>query len=143
MKKIVLMNMKSLGLFIACFFAFFLAGCVMSDNEAVTDIKLINESSHDLFISFEINSSYSPNNGYAGISVRQNTSFSFSIRTGDGGKSPPARNPNNEVVKIVFSNSDTGEVIKELENNKKAFKFLSSEDLRAWYELRITDELLQ
>jgi hypothetical protein len=143
MEKIVLRMLRRFGLFIGCFFVFFLAGCVMSDNEAITDIKLINESSNDLSISFEINSSYSPNDGYAGISVRKNTSFSFSIRTGDGGKSPPARNPNKEVVKIVFSNSDTGEVIKELGNNKKVFKFLFSEELHDWYELKITDELLQ
>jgi hypothetical protein len=143
MKKIVLRKMKSFGLFIACFLAFFLASCVMSDNVAKTEIRVKNNSSYDLSLSFEIKPLTNPNDGYEKISVRKNRTFSFSIETEGAGKSPPARNPNNEVVKIIFSNLDTGVVIKELDNNTKVFKSLGSEDLRATYELQITDELLQ
>jgi hypothetical protein len=130
--------MKKLNLCLICFALLFIVGCV--DYSAHTEIEVINESSYNLHITFEEISPYLGFNEE--IYLLKSESVLFYIWSGLGGKEIKPRNPNAEKVKIVFMNIDTGEIIKETENSENMFKFIRAEAYKAYYRLKITDDLL-
>jgi len=104
-----------------------------------TDLEIINESSYDLYINFKEKDACSvpPNIELQGMETKIITPF---LSKYSGPNSPC--NPNNEINKIVFSNLDNKEIIKEI-NVNGIFKYKS--DISgggAIYQLIITDELL-
>jgi hypothetical protein len=132
--------MKKLSLCFICFASLFIVGCIQSDWSAHTEIEIINGSSYNLYIAFEEISPYLGFNEE--IYLLKNESILFYIWTGLGGKDTKPRNPNNEKVKITFLNIDTEEIIKEMENSENMFKFIRSEEYKAYYQFKITDDLL-
>jgi hypothetical protein len=130
--------MKKLSLCLICFALFFIVGCV--DYGANTEIEIINDSSYNLHITFEEISPYLGFNGE--IYLLKNESLSFHIWAGLGGKDIKPRNPNNEKVKIIILNIDTGEIIKEMENTENTFICIREEAYKAYYQLKITDDFL-
>ena len=130
--------MKKLG-FIS-FIALFVIGCVVTDYGADTAIEIINDSSYNLNIAFN---EIPPYSGFTDEVYLLKTESSFiHIFSGLGGKDIKPVNPNDEKVNIVFLNIDTGEKIKEMENSKDIFKFIRAETYKAYYQLKITDDLL-
>jgi hypothetical protein len=131
--------MKKLSLCLICFASLFIVCCVV-DYDAYTEIEIINESSYNLHIAFE---EISPYLGFSEeIYLLKSESLSFRIWSGLGGKDIKPRNPNKEKVKITFLNIDTGEIFKEMENGEDTFKFIRSESYEAYYQFKITDDLL-
>jgi len=135
---------KKLSLCLICFALFFIYGCpvpeVIVDYAADTEIEIINDSSYNLNINFK---EIPPDRGFTDeINLLKSESSFFNIWTGLGGKDIKPRNPNDEKVNIIFLNIDTGEVIKEMENSEDLFKFIRAEDYKAYYQLKITDDLL-
>ncbi|MCL2593727.1 MAG: hypothetical protein FWD82_10255 [Defluviitaleaceae bacterium] len=137
--------MKKLGLSFICFVGIFANGCiegfVATDWAADTEIEIINDSSYNLNITFERIPPYS---GFDGeIYLLKTETALFYLWSGLGGKDVKPVNPNNERVKIIFLNIDTGVIIKEMENSEYVFTFIKEEPYKAYYQFKISDDLLQ
>jgi len=127
-------------MFASIFILFFMSSC---DYHTETKINIENESSYDLHIAFGADYHQSQ---YKEIEVKKNEAFSFII---EGFGAAAAPNSNSDVKKIIFSNLETGEVIKEVNNNKlfeltwcKGRNWVGLPAHEAHYLLKITDELL-
>jgi hypothetical protein len=130
--------MKKLSLYLICFTTLFVIDC--GDYSADTIIEIINDSSYNLNIAFE---EIPPYSGFTDeVYLLKTESISILIWSGLGGKDIKPVNPNDKKVNIIFLNIDTGEVIKEMENSEDMFKFIRAEDYEAYYQLKITDDLL-
>ena len=123
-------------LFILCFFSLFIISC---DYEGKTEIKITNESLYNLQIKFNIDENifYYENNEYKDIKINMNKSASFLLTALNYN-----RNPNKEVVKIIFINNNSGEIINEIHNNGNLFKLTKKEPYWEYYLLYINDDLL-
>ena len=127
------------SIFVLCL----LNGCV--DPSALTIIKIVNKSSYDLHISFY---PYPDDEwGYNDIDLIKNQSVSFELHRP---MSYEYRSPNYEIEKILFSNLNNNEKIKEyINNNYNLFKLTGSEEGRnrggktGYFLLEIDDDLLK
>jgi len=136
--------MKSVKHIISSIFVLCLLNrCV--DPATLTIIKIVNKSSYDLHISFYLYPDYEQ--WYNDIDLIKNQSVSFELH---GAMSYEYRNPNNEIEKILFSNLDNNEKIKEYINNDyNLFKLTGSEEGRngggktGYFLLEIDDDLLK
>jgi len=127
------------SIFVLCL----LNGCV--DPATLTIIKIVNKSSYDLHISFYPYPDYE--RWYNDIDLIKNQSVSFELH---GAMSYEYRSPNDEIEKMLFSNLNNNEKIKEYINNDyNLFKLTGSEDGRndggktGYYLLEIDDDLLK
>jgi hypothetical protein len=120
---------------------FSLNGC---DTSTTSTIKVVNASSDDLTVKFI--PKYSDYKEYNDIDLIKGASSTFYLK--DFGPSK-YRRPNDEVIKIIFSNLNTGDLIREIDNSiEKVFKLTNSKsdlygELSAEFLLEITDNLLQ
>ena len=96
------------SIFVLCL----LNGCVV-DPSALTIIKIVNKSSYDLHISFYPYPDYDEW-GYNDIDLIKNQPVSFELHNP---MSYEYRNPNYEIEKMLFSNLNNNEKIKEFINN--------------------------
>jgi hypothetical protein len=114
-----------------------------SDPYVDTAIKVVNESSYDLNITFD---PIFPNEVfYKSIDINQGESVSFITYPIRGGKKSDHYNPNEGMINIIISNIDTGKIIKEMNNMNKNityFEFIGFEIDSAVYQFKITDDLL-
>jgi hypothetical protein len=113
------------------------------DPMSTTNITINNKSSYDLNISFIAESTWSAV-GYVTSTVNRDQSTSFKLVAD---RSYTARNPNEEVSNIVFSNLENEEIICEI-INKNLFKLTKTDESGSfsgevvWYLLEVDDELL-
>ena len=119
------------------------------DTSTETEVSIVNKSYHDLHIKFNV--SERPMHGdrtgqYNDIELIKDTLFTFILnRFGPS----EYRRPNDEVREIIFSDLNTREVIKILDNTKeRVFKLTNSKsdwmgELNAAFLLEVTNELLQ
>jgi len=131
--------MKNIVIYIICFYILFIfTGC---DYFSAADITIVNNSSYDLKIKIEYKDL--PGDYYNGneeINIIREDSASFElIRIGGRGVEP--RDPNNDIINILFFNMTTEEIIKKLDNNNY-FELSKNEKYNAKYRIEITDELL-
>ena len=139
---------KNISLLFSCvFIILFFNGCV--DPTVTTEIKVINKSSYDLFISFITRDElYWNKEDYIDIDITQNQSVFFRLFTSMGSHHD-YRNPNDEVEKIIFSNLKTNDIINELENKNMGhlFKLINIDESRhggktVYFLLEVDDDLL-
>jgi len=130
--------MKGLKFIFGCLFALVLINCPVEDSTSTTEIEVINESSYGLHIEFE---DIFSRNWFEEINVKKGESFTFFISDIGGKDGVKPRNPNNEVGKIIFINSETNEIIKEIINNN-LFELIKSLDDYEHYKLYVNDILL-
>jgi uncharacterized protein (UPF0128 family) len=124
---------------------FLFNGC---DYVSITEIVIENKSSYDLYIEFVVKESIKIDlekwdQGYNNIEINRGESISIEK---DGFNDGSVRNPNNEIIKIIFSKSYTKEILKEIDNNKNIFREKYYQNSyasgSAGYELIIDDDLL-
>jgi len=116
------------------------------DGHGFTTINVINKSSYDLQIKLELKAwaisepqFNGPNPEILELSKNQSGSFNMDMF---GPSSPPT--PEETIEKIIFSNLDTGIVIKVVDQNiRSVFNLASNSGSKAEYILEITDDLLQ
>ena len=107
-----------------------------------TDIEIINESSNDLIIEFLLrNGKFCHHPGYDKIELKKNESIWLLVYCLIGPNIAPI--PNDDVIKIVFSDFETTEIIKVLNNNNHFKSIDGSSSTHGKYRLIITDELFQ
>ena len=124
-------------------FLLFLSSCGMP--ACNTEIRVINSSSYDLIIDFEIDQ-----REYTQVELEKNHSTSF-VLTNDYVYVGEFTNPNEVMSRMVLSNLDNGEIIKELINdlNENEILFILERGwakrdnrIEAQFLLEITDALL-
>jgi hypothetical protein len=106
------------------------------DAMGVAKIKMLNQSSYNLRLNFEV-APYYEDDQYKNVDIRQNDSVSIEMLAFNY-----VCNPNDEVKKIIFSNLDTEEIIKEMVTDKNTFEKTGKARWKAYYLLEITDDLL-
>jgi hypothetical protein len=116
----------------------FFIGC---DSANYTIIDVVNGSSYDLHIKF-IKSRKAFSSADIDIDVKKGETGTFNLYKHMGPNSP--LDPNYEIEKIVFSNLDTDDIIKEMVNNN-LFRFLNSSGSPKtdYYILEISDDLFE
>ena len=135
--------MKRINYLLICtFILFFANSCFpIAENSLITEIKIVNKSSIDLSIDFDLETTIK------NVIVRQNKSNYFILEVSMSGM---CLNPNNEVKNIIISNLETKENICELENiENNLFVFIKEEitnsiigNKKAYYTFEITNDLL-
>ena len=136
--------MKRLIFCIACFILLFIIGCKEPNPHIETEITVKNESSYNLHITFkEIPSNSGGFNSQ--FDVEKGKSVVFWLEAGRKNEGVKNRNPNKEAVYINIFNSDTKELIKQLQNDNNLFEYIKSDstgNITDYYIFKITDELL-
>jgi len=110
--------------------------CNCMDSLTLTKIDVLNRSSYNLRINFEVTNKPS---AYKELDIRKNESDLIVLKIWG-----TARNPNDEVEKIIFSNLDTEEVIKEMITDKNVFEKTGEHKRKNefYYLFEITNDLL-
>ena len=130
-KRILILNI--------CFFSFFLSSC---DEATTTDLEVVNNSSYNLHLHFILKRyNYYTGDKSTNIKKGETLLIKYFLGMAAGGKGVYG-DPNLEIDKIIFTNLDTNEIIRELKNNNH-FTLISRDGTSyGFYKLEITDDLL-
>jgi hypothetical protein len=125
-----------------CFVSLFLINCDNEESSWVsTNINFLNESSYNLHVSIK---TVPPHLDFSReFNLKKGETFETWLEYARRNDSDKPRNPNEEMIKIRFFNSDTKGLIKEMPNENNLFKFIQSDNDLDYFQFTITDDLLQ
>jgi hypothetical protein len=110
----------------------------------LADIEIINESQYNLLIKFKLDYNIDHTNhdiNYQDVKLLKDESKTITIVCFSGPSI--AVDPNDDVLGMLFMNSDNGIIIKDLKNDKEYFQYTGGDEYQCYYKLIVSDDLLR